>query len=468
MSFFVASYLLPIYNSEAKLEADMSDNRFKFIKTKIDAIEPSSKEDFYWDTDLRGFGLRVSPKGKKTYIAFYRFEGGQRRPAIGVHGVITCSEARELARQVLAGVERGEDYSTNKQKARQAPSFKEFASMYMEEVAPKTKRVSSIKTDEQNLRLHLLPSLGGKKMKSITKADVTRLHNSMRQKPGAANRSFALLSHMMSVAEELDIRPQNSNLCRHIKKYSLQTRERHMSSHELGVVAEVLREAELFKTEMQSVIDAIRLLILTGCRKSEITTLKWSHVDFENGALNLPTSKTGAKTVYLSAPALEVLNGIDKVKGNPYVITGQNKGAHLVNLRKPWVRIREAASMKLLVNNDEFTELFSTHERVNGQKLTYEEFCGMAESEGIELPSLLTDVRLHDLRHSFASVGVASGMSLPMIGKLLGHKKTATTERYAHLASDPIKEANEALGKRLADMMTGSKESADIVELKRK
>ena len=176
--------------------------------------------------------------------------------------------------------------------------------------------------------------------------------------------------------------------------------------------------------ETAFVIAAIRLLLFTGARLGEILGLRWNHVDFERACLRLPDSKTGQKVLYLSAPALEVLAGLPRLDGNPHVICGEREGAHLVNLEKPWRRLRARSG--------------------------------------------LDDVRLHDLRHSFASFGAAGGLSLPMIGKLLGHTQAATTERYAHLAADPIRAANEAIGERIAAVMKGEGGRASVVGLDRR
>jgi len=180
----------------------------------------------------------------------------------------------------------------------------------------------------------------------------------------------------------------------------------------------VLGEAERTNTETPAVVAAVRLLVFTGCRLSEILTLRWEQVDFDRGVLRLPETKTGAKTVYLNAPAREVLAALDRDAGNPYAIRGEREGAHLVNLEKPWRRIRARAG--------------------------------------------LADVRLHDLRHSFASVGVALNMGLPVIGALLGHTQAATTQRYAHLAGGPLRAASERIGETIAAAMNGK--SGEVVE----
>ena len=195
--------------------------------------------------------------------------------------------------------------------------------------------------------------------------------------------------------------------------------ERFLSAGELGRLGAVLAEAELTATELPSAVAAIRLLIFTGARLGEILDLRWEHVDLERTCLRLPESKTGRKVIHLNAPALEVLNGTERRDGAPWVVAGREPGKPLVNLRKPWHRIRKAAGL-----------------------------------EG---------VRLHDLRHSFASIGAAGGLSLPMIGALLGHTQPATTARYAHLAADPLKQATKLIGERIAAAMNG--ESGKVVEL---
>jgi integrase len=220
---------------------------------------------------------------------------------------------------------------------------------------------------------------------------------------------------MFNLSERWKLRPSNSNPVRYVEKYQEGKKERYLSSAEFERLAKVLAERECKGTEGPHIIAALRLLALTGARLSEILTLQWDYVDFERQTLWLPDSKSGKKSIFLSQPAIEVLANLPRFDGNPFVIVGAKERAHLKNLQKPWGRIRKAAG--------------------------------------------LDDVRLHDLRHSFASIAAAAGLSLPVIGRLLGHTKSVTTERYAHLAANPLRAANEAVGERIAKLMSSASRS---------
>ncbi len=393
----------------------------KLTNRTVAAIKPGDRDLFVWDDELPGFGLRVKPSGVKSYILQYRNQHNvSRRYTLGRHGVIGPEKARVKAKSLLAGVRDGADPATERKEAREAPTVADLAERYMAEHARPKKRPSSARTDANNLRLHVLPALGRKRAAVVTRADIADLHYAMRETPGAANRTLALISKMMNLAEKWGWRPDGSNPCRHVDRYPERAMERFLSGDELGRLGAGLSEAERTATELPSVIAAIRLLMFTGARLGEILNLEWEQVDFERACLRLPESKTGAKVIHLSAPALEVLNGIER-DGSPWVIAGRDPDKPLVNLRKPWHRIRAMAG--------------------------------------------LDDVRLHDLRHSFASVGAAGGLSLPMIGALLGHTQAATTQRYAHLAADPLKQAVDMIGERIRAAMNGK--SGEVVELNR-
>ena len=391
----------------------------KLTNRTVAATRPRDRDVFVWDDELPGFGLRVKPSGVKSYVIQYRNRhNDSRRITIGRHGVIGPENARRKAKKMLADVQDGADPATERKDDREAPTVAELAEKYLREHAAPHKKPRTVEEDQRLLRLHVLPALGRKKVAGITRADITGLHHAMRDTPGAANRTLALLSKMMNLAEKWGLRLDGSNPCRHVDKYPERKMERFLSGDELGRLGAILSEAERTATELTSVIAAIRLLMFTGARLGEILNLRWDQVDPERTCLRLPESKTGAKVIHLNAPALEVLNGIER-DGSPWVIAGRDPDKPLVNLRKPWHRIRAKAGL-----------------------------------EG---------VRLHDLRHSFASVGAAGGLSLPMIGALLGHTQAATTQRYAHLAADPLKQAADMIGKRIAAAMRG--ESGEVVEL---
>ena len=243
----------------------------------------------------------------------------------------------------------------------------------------------------------------------MARGDVAALHHGMHAIPYAANHALGILSALFTVAEIRGLRPEGSNPCRHVKRFPEAKRERFLSDEEYRRLGAVLRKAEKTGTEPPEAVAAIRLLVPTGCRLSEIMTLRWEDVDPEAAELRLPDSKTGARVVHLGGPAVAVLRGIPRVEGNPWVIAGRRPGSRLASLHYPWGRIRKRAG--------------------------------------------LDGVRLHDLRHSFASGGLLVGENLPMIGKLLGHSQVQTTARYAHLADHPVKAAADRIASRIAGIM---------------
>ena len=376
----------------------------KLTKKTVETTVSQEKDVIIWDGELKGFCCKVTPTGKRSYLLFYRTKDGrQRKPKIGEHGAITCEQARDIAQQWLAAVARGEDPSAEKQAMRQNPTMKELSQRYMTEYAPH-KKASSCKEDKRLWDQYILPSFGSLKVSSLTREDVLKLHHSLQGVSTTANRVLSLLSKALNLAELWGYRPDHSNPCRHVKKYAENKRERFLNQEEIARLMEVLDDEESEGKELSSVIDAIRLLILTGCRLNEVLTLRWSEADLKNHCFNLSDSKTGKKTVYLSPVAVEVLTSIAREQGNPHVICGKKDGAHLINLQKPWRRIRKKAGL---------------------------------------------DIRIHDLRHTFASVAAANGLSLPIIGALLGHKQTQTTARYAHLVGQPLREASEKVGRHI-------------------
>ena len=423
--------------------------KIKLTKRSIDAAKPGARDLFLWDTEAAGFGCKVTPKGRRVFILQYWANGRAHRVTLGRYGSeLTVDQARIKSRRLRGQVADGGDPAGARAQARAMPTVTQFAERYLQEYAAEHKRPSSCAEDARNVRNHVAPLLGDRKVSEITRADVDRFKREVKEGktakrekieadttkgkksrkgkwkvvkggPIAANRCLALLSKMFNLAEAWGLRPDGSNPTRHVAKYKERKVERFLSNAEFARLGAVLEEAAR-AGEHASVVAAIRLLILTGARRDEILSLRWEHVDFERGCLRLPDSKTGAKTLSLGAPALELLAGLPRIEDNPYVLPGARPGRHYVGLGKAWRRLRAKAQ--------------------------------------------LPDVRLHDLRHSYASMGAGLGESLHVIGALLGHRDTATTQRYAHLSDDPVRAAADRISGHLAAAMAGK--SGEVVPLR--
>lgn len=291
----------------------------KITKRSVESIKPAERDVFLWDTELTGFGCKATPKGSRVYLLQYWRHGRARRYTIGRHGQgMTAEQARHEALRLKAAVAKGADPAQSRAADCAAPTFADLAARYMAEHALVKKKPSSAAADARNLRHHILPVFQGMKIAEISRAEVARFHHAKRTTPGAANRCLALLSKMFNLAERWGLRPDGTNPTRHLEKYPERKIERFLSNAELGRLGAALAVAEASGENPQA-IAALRLLIFTGCRRNEILTLRWEHVDFENACLRLPDSKTGTRTVPLGAPALEVLGRLERVQGNPYV-----------------------------------------------------------------------------------------------------------------------------------------------------
>ena len=403
----------------------------KITKRTVDSLKAG---DVVWDGDVRGFGVRCQRRDK-TYVLKCRYQGRQRWLTIGKHGSPwTPEKARKEAVRLLGLVADNKDPAQARDEAKKDLTVTELCDLYVAEGCS-LKKPSTIANDRGRIERHIKPLLGRKHCRHVTKGDVEQMRNNIAAGKtaadiktggygraivtggkGTANKAVSLLGAIFSFAVDRRIRPDNP--AHGVRMYPNKRHERFLSSAELTRLGQALTEAESNGTNPFA-IAAIRLLLLTGARRGEILSLRWENVDFDRAYLRLLDSKTGQKLIPLGAPALSVLEALPRVSVNPHVLPGSREGQPLVNIAKVWRAVRQAAG--------------------------------------------LDDVRLHDLRHSFASVGAAGGDSLLVIGKVLGHTDTATTARYAHLADDPLRTAADRISKTIAAAMAG--ENSTVVTL---
>lgn len=394
--------------------------RVRLTKRFVDALATPESELHLWDESLPGFGLRVRPSGVKSYMIRYRnYEGRSCRVTLGRHGILGPEEARRRAREKMATVLLGEDPAAEKHAIRKELKFAELAERYLREHAEIYKKSSSVREDRRLLETVILPRFGSERVSATTRADVTTLHYSLFATPVQANRALALLSKMFNLAEVWELRTDGTNPCRHLRKYPEKRRERYLSTPELIRLGDVLTAAEAGGTESPEAILAIRLILLTGARHNEVLTLRWEDVNMERGALTLPDSKTGRKEIILAAPTAQALEAASRKSGSPWVVPGKNPAKHLYSLSGPWLRLRRAAG--------------------------------------------IPDVRIHDLRHTFASTAVGLGLGLPVLAGLLGHTQLATTQRYAHLDLDPRRQAAEAVAGQLDQLLRSHQQPVEPI-----
>jgi integrase len=408
----------------------------RITKRMVDGLKPQSSEYAIWDAQMPGFGVRVRPTGSMSYVVVYRAGAGRgapvRRYTIAGVGKITPESARNRAKAILGQVAHGRDPAAEKASERGGPTISELCDRFMSEhIEPKCKPGTTIFYRDILNRI-IKAELGSSKADKVTRSDVAKVHARLRKTPFQANRVLSTLSSMYAFAGRAGAVPEGLNPARRIAKFKERRRERFLTGKELERLGTAIREAEKKGIPWEvneagpkakhlpnakrrfTKIDpfaaaALRLLLFTGCRLREILHLKWENVDIERALLFLPDSKTGQKTVILNAPALAILTGL--VRLGSYVVPGDDPEKPRADLKRPWEAISKRAS--------------------------------------------LDNVRLHDLRHTYASFGAGDGLGLPIIGKLLGHTQASTTQRYAHLDNDPLRRASEQIGSTIAAALEG-------------
>ena len=368
------------------------------------------KDTVFWDGELTGFGVRVYPTGSKVYVAQARGPEGPKRVAVGRHGVINADEARKRAAHIISRIKAGEEAVPEPIKPAGGPTVAEVCGRYLTEYVAVRCKPGTAALYRSVIDRHVLPALGKLPLAALSRAQVAEFHESLYETPAVANMALRILSSMYRLAAGWGMVPEGlSNPCKALVKYPERRRERFLTDSEFNRLGEALDEAEARGGASASAVAAIRLLALTGCRRSEVLGLRREDVALEAAELRLPDSKTGARAVPLPPQAVELLSGLLGTHDGPWVIPGRKPGTRLRNVDEAWRMIRERAG--------------------------------------------LHDVRLHDLRHSYASRALALGEALPVIGKLLGHSKLETTARYAHLARDSAQEAAERVAASIAEDM---------------
>ena len=398
----------------AVLTETVAPERRKLTKRFVESVvvpPAGTAEVVIWDSELPGFGLRVKSSGVRSYMLQYRNASNRsRRVTVGRHGVLTAEEARQHARGLLADAKRGKDPAAEREAARRACSVAQLSDRYLKEHAELHKKPSSVAGDRRLIDKRVCPAFGTLKADAITRADVMRLHHSLRETPYEANRVLALLSKMFNLAEAWRVRPLHSNPCAHVKRYPERQRERFFSADELARLGKALAEAERAKTEKPTVIAAIKLLAFTGCRRGEVVTLRWEDVDLEAGVLRLPDAKAGARTVALGAPAAALLAELPRAgEFAIHAPFSPDRPLSVTTLEDAWDRLRVSAQVP--------------------------------------------NARLHDLRHTMGTYGGQAGLNAFMIRDLLGHKTLAMTGRYVERDTNPMRAAADQVAGRIAAAM---------------
>ena len=379
-------------------------------KRTVDGLSVEDKDAVFWDRQLPGFGVRVYPSGSKVYVVQTRVGGRSKRITLGRHGIITSGKAREKAAETLALLKSGH---VPVEKTARAATVAELAERYLKEHVEVHCKERTGVIYRSNVKRFILPAYGHLPVEKVEREHIADLHYALRDIPCQANRVLEIENKIFNLAEEWGLRSKG-NPCRFVRKYREQKRERFLTDEEFRNLGDVLNQMEAEGTLPVYPAAAIRLLMLTGCRRNEIVQLEWKNVDLKEGEIRLPDSKTGPRMVPLSPTAAQVLKELPRIKGNPWVIPGFRPNRHLGDLNHYWDRVREEAD--------------------------------------------LDGMRIHDLRHSWASRALALGESLSMIGKLLGHNKIDTTSRYAHLARDSIKASSARIADSIGADILGNRE----------
>ncbi|RUO97999.1 site-specific integrase [Hyphomicrobium sp.] len=391
--------------------------RKKIVKSAVDgAVATAGKPIFIFDTELPGFTLKITPTGRKVFQLRYRMGGRAARLVtytIGRYGALTPEQARKIAKKLVGmiadGTNPAEVKKRDKQELTEAPTISRLSKDFLDLYGATKLKPRTLTEYRRNFNSHINPAIGHLKVRDTAHSDVERLQHSMRDTPPTANRSTSCLSAFFSWAIRSGYRPDRLNPVSGLKKYKEEPRRRYLSRPEMSALGAAIQSCE--QTENISVWQGafFRCLLLTALRRDELRTLRWRQVDLDRGVILLEDSKVGRREVPISLAVIRILQALPQINGNPYVFCGARAASPLINIAKCWKRILKEAK--------------------------------------------IAHARPHDLRHTAASVAVSAGASIPLIGGVLGHRSSMTTERYAHLAPSPVRATAETIGAEIAPLL---------------
>ncbi|MBF0186208.1 MAG: tyrosine-type recombinase/integrase [Magnetococcales bacterium] len=383
----------------------------KITKRIVDGVKADGREQFVWDQEIPGFGLRVFGSGKRSYVIQYKVNGRTKRMSLGPHGRLTPEEARKEARKLLGQVSGGGDPAGEKKRANQSGTVAKLVERYLEDYVAIHNRASTAKEFSRLANSWIVPELGTMRVEAVGRQDVIKLHQSMKATPRQANHALAVLSRMFSLAEVWELRPEGSNPCRLIRKFPENSRERFLSEKELTCLGNAIDDLILKAEAPSDAFMAIRLLALTGCRLGEILGLKWEHVDFEQGCFQLPYAKAGNRQHPIGDTVIELLKQWPKRKGCPWVVSNKDHVAPLSasTVESIWRQVRNAAKLK--------------------------------------------DVRIHDLRHTVGTYAGQTGANAYQVRDKLGHRTLAMTGRYVNRLAPSLRDLSNDIEQRISGAM---------------
>lgn len=383
---------------------------------------PGKADQFLWDTELHGFGIKMTPKGKLIYLAQYRIGGKKsptRRVTLGEHGKLTPAEARIEARKVLSKAALKEDVAETRAALRRQCTVGELADRYLAEYVALRNKPSTQIEIRRIVKLRIKPKLGKLKIQGLTRTRVNEWHRGMEETPYEANRALAYLSKMMSLAAgDWDLIPANP--CQGLQRFTEKKRERFLTEGDLASLGEGLKVCEKAGTVTGAFAAALRLLALTGCRLSEVLTLRWEDIGASGDTFHLADAKAGARSVPLGAAAAKLIKLLPRKGDFIFPAVGVHRPMTRHAFHHFWARVREASGLK--------------------------------------------NVRPHDLRHTAGTYAAQAGFNAFSVRDFLGHKSLAMSGRYVERAADPMRATANSVGSRIANALDGSP-SADVVPL---